>query len=33
MLYPSENIYEGEWKTDRKAGYGTMIWKELDEVS
>lgn len=32
MLNPSGNIYEGEWKGDRKAGYGTMIWKEVDEV-
>lgn len=32
MEYPSTNSYEGEWKADHKEGYGTMIWKAIDEV-
>lgn len=32
MQYPSGNSYEGEWRDDRKDGYGTMVWKTLDEV-
>jgi hypothetical protein len=32
MQYPSGNTYEGEWLHDCKHGYGTMIWKDLDEI-
>jgi len=26
MSYPSQNYYEGNWKLDKKEGYGTMNW-------
>jgi hypothetical protein len=32
MKYPSGNSYEGEWKDDKKSGYGIMIWRDMDEV-
>ena len=27
MVYPSGNYFEGDWKSDSKEGYGTMVWK------
>ena len=30
-LYPSGNYYEGEWKYDKKEGYGTMYWNTVKE--
>lgn len=26
MTYPNGNYYEGEWKYDKKEGYGVMNW-------
>lgn len=26
MVYPSGNVYEGEWAADEKCGHGIMRW-------
>lgn len=31
MTYPSGNFYEGNWKYDKKEGYGTMNWVNSKE--
>lgn len=31
MLYPSGNYYEGEWRLDKKDGFGTMNWLTTKE--
>ena len=27
LEYPTDNNYEGEWKNDKKCGYGIMNWE------
>lgn len=31
MNYPSQNFYEGDWKLDKKEGYGIMNWVNTKE--
>ena len=31
MTYPSGNYYEGEWKRNKKSGFGVMNWKTNKE--
>src|SRR5690606_30923060 len=32
MIYASGNYYEGDWKFDKKSGYGDMNWLTTNEV-
>jgi len=32
LKYASGNVYEGEWRGDRKEGEGVMHWQDRNEV-
>lgn len=31
MMYPNGNHFEGDWKFDKKDGYGQMNWNTTNE--